>query len=162
MTLDLRELIAGTVRELPFIYDCPGEGFSDDLVSGTVHASGKAENHAGFLSLTGEATLSGVFRCARCLKEFETSLCFPMEYKLAESLESEDDGFLVLTDGTLDVDDLVGEQLLTEMPYRFLCRSNCKGLCPKGGTDLNVERCSCTTKEIDPRWAALGSYFDEE
>ena len=163
MILDLRELIAGTVKTLPFVYDCSGEGLTDDLIDGSVHAEGRVENHAGYLVLNGEAVLSGVFRCARCCKEFEHALHFPMEYKLAEKLAGDDEEeFLLLKDGMLDVAETVREQLLTEMPIRFLCRSNCKGLCLKCGADLNVERCSCDTKEIDPRWAALAGYFDEE
>ena len=164
MILDLRELIAGTVKAVPFEYDCPGEGLTEDLCSGSVHAEGRVENHAGYLVLNGEAVLSGVFRCARCCKEFEQDLRFPMEYKLAESLvgDDEEEEFLLLSDGMLDIAETVREQLLTEMPIRFLCRSNCKGLCPKCGCDLNVERCSCDTKEIDPRWAALAGYFDNE
>lgn len=163
MILDLRELIAGTVAALPFSADYPGEGLTDDLVSGSVHVQGAAENHAGFLSLTGNIRLTGVFRCARCCAEFPKLLDFPLESKLAESLANEDEeDFLLLEDGQLDLDEAVREQLLTEMPYRFLCREDCKGLCPKCGQNLNDRICSCDTRETDPRWTALKSFFEEE
>ncbi len=162
MLLDLRELIGGAVSAVPFACEEPAEGLTDDLVSGVVHVKGKAENHAGFLSLNGTAVLDGVFRCARCCTEFHDTVSFALDYKLAERLEREDEEeFLLLEDGMLDLSEVVRSQLLTEMPYRFLCKEDCKGLCPVCGTNLNVKRCSCDTKEKDPRWSVLSSYFDE-
>lgn len=163
MVLDLRELIGGSVKDVPFSYEDSAEELSDDLLSGSVHVEGRVENHAGYLTLSGSAVLAGVVRCGRCCKEFETRLVFPLEYKLAEELANEDEEeFLLLEDGRLELSETVRGQMLTEMPYRFLCKEDCKGLCPKCGCDLNVERCSCDTREIDPRWAALGSFFEEE
>ncbi len=163
MILDLRELVVGVVSAISFAFDISDAELSDDLVSATVHVEGSAENHAGFLSLQGKAVLTGVARCGRCCKEFPCRLSFDLSYKLAEGLAGDDqEEFLLLEDGKLDLSEVVCDQLITEMPYRFLCTPDCKGLCPKCGCDLNVERCSCDTREIDPRWAALGSYFDEE
>ena len=163
MILDLRELVVGVVKSVPFAYDFSDAELSDDLVSATVHVEGRAENHAGFLSLQGEARLTGMARCGRCCKEFPCELTFPLSYKLAETLSGDDEEeFLLLEDGKLDLSEVVCDQIVMEMPYRFLCREDCKGLCPKCGQDLNVERCSCDTREIDPRWAALGSYFEED
>ena len=168
MVLDLRELIGGTVGEVPFAFDYATEGaeakeLSDDLQSGVLHAAGKAENHAGYLQLNGEITLEGSFRCGRCCKTFSRTLHFPMSYPLAESLAGEDtEEYLLLEDGQLDLSDVVRSQLLLEMPYRFLCKEDCKGLCPKCGCDWNVASCQCDLRERDPRWAILNGFFDEE
>ena len=163
MTLDLRELVVGVVSAVPFAYEESGAELSDDLVSAQVSVEGVAENHAGYLTLSGKASLSGIARCGRCCKEFPVHLEFLLSYKMAEGLANEDEEeFLLLEDGRLDLSDVVRSQIFTEMPFRFLCNEDCKGLCPKCGCDLNVERCSCDTREIDPRWAALGSYFEED
>lgn len=168
MVLDLRELIGGAVRAVPFAYEQALSGeeakaLSDDLHAGVLHAAGRAENHAGYLQLGGEITLDGTFRCARCCRTFSRVLRFPMEYRLAESLAGEDtEEFLLLEDGQLDLSDVVGTQLLLEMPYRFLCKEDCKGLCPKCGCDRNVTSCACDLREKDPRWAVLDGFFDEE
>lgn len=163
MALDLRELIAGTVSNVPFAFEGSSDGYSDDILQGTVRANGLIENHAGFIFLKGEIVLQGTFRCARCCKEFPQEIRFPMDYKIAESLANEDEEeFLLLEDGQLDLEETIRSQLYTEMPYRFLCKSDCKGLCPKCGKDLNEETCSCNLKEIDPRWSALSGYFEEE
>lgn len=168
MVLDLRELVAGTVKILPFVYDdvldrSGAQEFSDDLLSGSLHVEGRAENHAGYLQLNGDVRLEGVFRCGRCCREFPRTLSFPMRYQLAESLAGEDtEEFLLLTDGQLDLSDVVRSQLLLELPYRFLCREDCKGLCPKCGCDWNVATCDCDLRERDPRWAVLDGFFEEE
>ena len=168
MVLDCRALAAGAVRSLPFQLETElsPEDRGPDVLNGTVKAEGCAENHAGFLILKGSARLQGTFRCARCCREFERVLVFPMEYKLAASLSSEngegDDEFLLLEDGCLDIDRTVRDHLVTEMPFRFLCKEDCKGLCPVCGADRNTQPCSCSEKERDPRWDALATYFDEE
>ena len=36
-----------------------------------------------------------------------------------------------------------------------LCRPDCQGLCAMCGTNLNVERCSCEPRWVDPRLAVL-------
>lgn len=162
MVLDLRELIGGVVPAVPFSFAMSASGLSDDLQDGSVQVNGRVENHAGFMQLDGMATLEGQFRCGRCCTVFSQKLEFPMAYRLAEKLDGKDEEeFLLLEDGMLDVSEVTRTQLLTEMPYRFLCKEDCKGLCPKCGCDLNVERCSCDTREVDPRWAALSSFFDE-
>ena len=37
----------------------------------------------------------------------------------------------------------------------YLCKEDCKGLCPHCGADRNETDCCCEKKQIDPRFAAL-------
>jgi uncharacterized protein len=62
-----------------------------------------------------------------------------------------------LEDEIVDLEPLLRDALLLELPAAPLCRSECAGLCPNCGTDRNVATCDCTTEELDPRWAALRS-----
>ena len=165
MILDCRELAAGTVLSLPFRLETAlaPDDLAEDILEASIDVTGRAENHAGYLTLTGNILLFGTFRCARCCTEFQRELVFPMAYKLATSLSDSDDSaeeFLLLEDGCLDLDEVVRTQLLTEMPYRFLCREDCKGLCPKCGKNLNLGPCGCG-KEIDPRFAVLEQLLDK-
>ena len=88
---------------------------------------------------------------------------FSFEYHSPESapLDAEaglDEGDLevsFLQGQELDLVELAAEQVLLAMPMRILCQSNCAGLCPRCGANLNdVENCGCAP-EIDPRWGAL-------
>jgi uncharacterized protein len=61
----------------------------------------------------------------------------------------------------LDLVDMVREQFYLAMPMRPLCRHDCRGLCPKCGTNLNVETCQCTTEWQDPRLAVLRTFIEK-
>jgi uncharacterized protein len=55
----------------------------------------------------------------------------------------------------LDLRDAVREQLLLRAPEFALCTEECRGLCPKCGTDLNAGECGCAPEEAPSPWAAL-------
>jgi uncharacterized protein len=58
--------------------------------------------------------------------------------------------------GLLNVEDLVREQLLLQVPMRVLCREDCAGLCPRCRKNLNLGPCGCpATTDIDPRLEIL-------
>lgn len=69
--------------------------------------------------------------CARCLepvgKTYDEG--FHLDYTVRE------DPFLEITDD-------VRQEILLTYPVRFLCREDCKGLCPKCGTNLNERSCT--------------------
>ncbi|MEG2118265.1 MAG: DUF177 domain-containing protein [Clostridia bacterium] len=95
-------------------------------------------------------------QCARCAELFDTTIDFSVEYPIAERLENEEtDDYVVLVDGKLDLDELCESSIILNMPSRFLCRDDCKGLCGKCGVNLNKTTCGCSKKEIDPRLAKL-------
>jgi uncharacterized protein len=64
------------------------------------------------------------------------------------------------THGALDLEDAVREEVVLAMEPYVVCDPECKGLCPKCGTDLNEETCDCSENEPDPRWAALRALKD--
>jgi uncharacterized protein len=55
---------------------------------------------------------------------------------------------------SVDLRPAVREQWLLSVPAFALCRDECKGLCPRCGSDLNRGACQCTA-EAEPRWGAL-------
>ena len=62
-----------------------------------------------------------------------------------------------LDDDTLDLEPLVRDALLLELPLAPLCTEDCAGLCPSCGADRNETQCDCRVDDTDPRWAALRS-----
>jgi len=88
--------------------------------------------------------------CARCLKEFDYELSgtFKTVFKPGASDEFEeesDEDFTTahIVGGEVDLEPLVIEFLKLEIPMRFLCREDCKGLCPVCGEDKNSGACRC-------------------
>jgi uncharacterized protein len=57
----------------------------------------------------------------------------------------------------IDLEPMIRDALLLEVPAKPLCRDDCAGLCPSCGIDRNSAACECGTTELDPRWAALRS-----
>ena len=122
--------------------------------------------------LKGKITARAEVDCDRCLKavtlpvetEFDVTYVPEEDYRESEAAElREDDLSLSVFDGeTIDVDELVREQLLLALPARALCGEECKGLCPTCGADRNTAACDCETKEVDPRWAALKATLRDE
>jgi len=51
--------------------------------------------------------------------------------------------------------DVLAEQVILSLPMKVICRSDCRGLCPHCGTNLNSEECRCETHAADPRMAPL-------
>jgi uncharacterized protein len=60
----------------------------------------------------------------------------------------------------IDLNDFVMEFLELEVPIRYLCNEDCKGLCPKCGKNLNEGECDCPKKEKNPAFKVLDNFFD--
>lgn len=117
------------------------------------------------VDVTGKINAKIEIECSRCLNPVITTIEMPFKasYIEAEHYTTEkerelhgDDLEIAIYDGEkIDLSDLAREQILLNLPTQTFCQENCQGLCPKCGTNLNKETCSCETKEIDPRWAKL-------
>lgn len=128
-------------------------------VSGKVRLAGKEVFVNGHVETMAKA------ECDRCLQSVEipVNADFALEYIPGSEYEStdvveltEDQLSVAVFDGeAIDVDEIVKEQIVLAVPTRVLCRENCKGICPECGIDRNTGDCSCSTNDIDPRWAAL-------
>lgn len=118
--------------------------------------NGTIQNNTKSLELKAKAEGEMMVHCARCNKPFVVPVKFHIhEIIVGEESELEDDETIVVSGEKLDISDIVLNNFLTNIPGRYLCQEDCKGLCQKCGTDLNEGICSCSDEEIDPRWADL-------
>ena len=64
----------------------------------------------------------------------------------------------------LDLEPLLRDTVVLDLPYTPLCRPDCAGLCPDCGADLNADLDHSHGEKIDPRWADLTGWTvaDEE
>jgi hypothetical protein len=51
--------------------------------------------------------------------------------------------------------DVLAEQVLLAIPMKVICRSDCRGLCPHCGANLNTDECRCEAHAADSRLAPL-------
>lgn len=159
--LELKRLLSGETESIPFAFTLDMRGMSSDIVKGECSARGRCRGTPDHIVLYAELNCSFTAVCARCCKQFECALSHSFEFPVAEKLESDEDEdrFAVMSDNSLDVEQICSEQLILNLPLRFLCREDCKGLCPVCGADLNSGACSCGGKKVDPRMEKLKEYF---
>ena len=141
-------------------------------LTGPPEVTGRVQTSGREVRLRGTLTARAEVDCDRCLKsvavpvetEFDVTYVPEEDYRESEAAElQEEDLSLSVFDGeTIDVDELVREQLLLALPTRALCTEECKGLCPICGADRNADACACETKEVDPRWGALKTMRNDE
>lgn len=81
-------------------------------------------------------------QCVRCLTEFDQPLHTEFKELFAFNSRSASESDLIIPeDGNIDLEPLLREYLLVEIPISPLCREDCKGLCTVCGEDLNVRVC---------------------
>jgi uncharacterized protein len=103
--------------------------------------------------------------CSRCLEPFTTTVDVPFDLRYqphtataaeAEREVEEDDLTTAFYENdTIDLGQLMQEQFYLALPMKPLCQSDCRGLCPSCGTNLNRTTCDCQPHWDDPRLAVL-------
>ena len=94
--------------------------------------------------------------CARCLTTIPQPLDidFTELFAFAQRFATES-GLILPDDGNIDLEPLVREYMLLEVPLNPLCKPDCNGLCPVCGGNLNEEVCDHDAEVFVPRLAAL-------
>ena len=166
MRIDLTKLIGTYGAEIPFEgqADLSGEEmYGAYPFQSPVTYSGKIVNHLGVLRLTG--TIKTILNtcCSRCLKPLDILLTAETDVILSRDAgaEEEDDVF-PLEENAVEVEDVLVPALILQVDMTYLCKEDCKGLCPICGCDRNETECSCQTRQIDPRLAALASLLNRQ
>lgn len=134
-------------------------------LTGTLRFEGEAVKGAASAAVRGKISGTSEVICDRCLEPIQRQV----DIEFADEFISEESFALLrekeLTpaelaanefDGkTIDLNEVVREQLLLDVPQQVFCKDDCKGLCQKCGANLNLIDCKCEKTELDPRWAAL-------
>ena len=163
MRLNLREIIGNPGASLPFEAELDVEDLDFPAVvsyAGRPRAVGRVANEAGVLSLTGELTADLVCVCDRCGSEFDSRKVTPLRATLVDEDDGENPELFLLEGTEIDLDEILRTSFVLDMESKFLCRPDCKGLCPRCGKNLNLGPCGCG-KELDPRFAVLEQLLDK-
>src|SRR3984957_6971261 len=119
----------------------------------------------GQIRITGELHTRLEINCARCLEPVNEDISreFDLFYRPLASMTKEEEERLKIDDTEiaffegegLFLADVLAEQVLLALPMKAICRSDCRGLCPQCGVNLNNEECRCESHAADPRMAPL-------
>jgi len=142
--------------------------------SGVLNTKGRAElleEHRGGRDVVEDIRVLGSFSttievpCARCIEPVPTKVGgdFDLLYRPLgvdagqdeRSISEAETEIGYYSDGGIQLDDVLREQILLALPLRTVCSEACRGICARCGKNLNVESCACGEEPSDPRWAAL-------
>ena len=119
---------------------------------------GAVEKIEGGMVATGHVHTSWEGECRRCLGvargniDIDVREVFELEPVEGESYKLEHD--------SVDLEPVVREAVMLELPIAPVCSEDCKGLCPNCGINRNEATCDCDTEVKDPRWAVLDGLKD--
>lgn len=101
-------------------------------------------------------------RCAKCLEPVTQDISCQADALFTPGAREGEDEY-PLEGYQVDLMPYAREALLLELPMRFLCSEDCKGLCPHCGANLNTTRCSCREGDTKPNpFAALSELRIED
>lgn len=117
--------------------------------------------------IEGTVATTGEMPCCRCLETAHLEIRAPFKYTFAPSpaetgeemeLSAEDLDFAFYEGEIIDLDSVILEQILLQIPIKPLCTELCRGLCPHCGVNLNTASCNCQGQVFDERLAALKKF----
>jgi uncharacterized protein len=127
-----------------------------------IRISGYIAQENGFPVITYDIDASFTAECARCNIETEQVITASGKKYLAGKSEGKDDNdsyYVLENAGIIDLDEFLTEFLGLEVPLRYLCSEDCKGLCQTCGKDLNGGECGCPKKAKNPAFKVLDDFF---
>ena len=176
MLLSIKEM---EVRKVRFADTWePGEiDFSDAgaVQIGKLTAEGVAEllaHTGGEVRIKGGVKTDLETECDRCLGRapLHIDARFDLFYRPIEAATSEEEeeidageaemGFYELPG--LELEEILREQVLLQIPMQRVCSESCKGICPFCGANRNETVCHCEAHPADDRWMALKNIHIEE
>ncbi len=127
--------------------------------TGPLEVRGQVENLGNrIFHVEGTVKASIQDLCYRCLAETQVNLNVDFSLKFSErpvDPEAEGEDFILFTGDEIDLKPYIINEIILNWPARVLCRPDCKGLCPRCGTNLNITTCNCGGEGLDPRMAVL-------
>ena len=156
---------AGASREYDLNEDIAGIDKDLDVVKPLVGKVRFLRTGNGIL-VTGHLHTEVRLPCQRCLTPVTVPITLALEEQFRPSIDIVTGVVLPVEDGadeatrtdwhhTLDLTEVVRQDLLLAIPMSILCNPHCRGFCPGCGANLNEEPCHCQHEESDPRLAAL-------
>lgn len=156
-------------------YDLAADGPIDlggnvaDSIEG--HVKFTLTNFGIVADVTARARIS--LTCARCLEPFFSNVTvdFVEEYEPSINIETglpaaqahTENAFFISANHQIDLTEALRQHLLLAVEIVPVCRTDCQGLCPTCGINLNLETCGCPPAEpVSPFTALQGLIVDPD
>jgi len=106
--------------------------------------------------VTGTAQVELRGECVRCLSAVWDQMRVDLqELFVYPGSEAAEDEVSRLVGDLLDLEPVLRDAVVLDLPFQPLCRPECAGLCPRCGANLNDDPGHQHHADNDPRWDAL-------
>ena len=163
MLLDISAVLKSSMEKLKFeneidVSDVDFSEFDAAFIK-PVKVLGHVKNVVGVVELFAQVDCVYATSCSRCGEELLKNLSFDFEQTYVKEQTAEAEDALTLEGKTIDLKDILCKNIALFLPLKQLCREDCKGICKRCGTNLNLGTCHCDATELDPRMAAILDIF---
>lgn len=117
------------------------------------------------LLVIGKLRTSLELNCSRCAEKFVHPISIPIneqflpegspEIKEKKELNLADLSVFTYSEDEIDLEEIIRQNIYSAIPLKPLCSSECKGLCPTCGENLNIKQCGCQKAQTDERLTPL-------
>ena len=112
--------------------------------------------------VTGTAVVQLSGECVRCLVGISDELEVDVQelFTYSESEASEEEASR-LRGELIDLEPVLRDQVVLELPFQPVCSEDCAGLCAECGTNLDDQPEHTHDDGIDPRWSMLADVLTD-
>jgi uncharacterized protein len=146
-SVDITGLLSGSHQVMQVEDEVPIDSFEGIVFGRPARVRLRLRPADGDLEVRGSVDAHAVGVCDACLAPIEFDVQGNVDERLDLSPGGSADPFgdsNVLVGDRLDVADLAQQVVLSALPMGVRCSTECKGLCPACGADLNAGACSHT------------------
>lgn len=132
-------------------------------ISGPVAVAVRLDAASHEIIAAGTANYRLITTCHRCLIEVDYAGRgrFRQVYRFEGSVDDED-VMPVSSDGHIDLEPPVRDEVGLSIPLTPVCRDDCAGLCPTCGNDLNTDPCDGHEEVSSSPFAVLEHFLDPQ
>ena len=159
------------INRICSVEEFPSETADDYTVVSDVALTLRVQKDGNNYRVVGSIRTALRLACCRCLDLFESQRDIRVDLmylpqssnqgKPESEISREELSMSFYRDQEINLAQMVREQLHLSMPMKALCCNGCRGLCSTCGTNLNLERCTCDTRWLDPRLSALAALLPD-
>ncbi|HOP85447.1 MAG TPA: DUF177 domain-containing protein [Syntrophorhabdaceae bacterium] len=110
------------------------------------------------LSIKGNLDCIVYLTCSRCLDEFPYMINTKVDFKMMSQdlaphepeleLKRDEMDIYYYEGNEIELEPILNEEIMLNIPIKPLCKESCKGLCQVCGKNMNYEQCDCS-KSLD-------------
>ncbi len=153
---------AGTMREISTsikIEQALGAGLAQLPKDTGIALQIRLESVHEGIYVSGTLETKAQAECSRCLDPLSLPIKVDIQELFAYSLEVEDD--LLVQDEQIDLEQVIVDSVVLNLPFTPICSEDCLGLCPECGLKMNDDPDHAHEAPIDSRWNELKNFSKE-